>query len=120
MALNAAIRRSCSLSPRVVLLLGGRRTVNHHFSRVLVNHTRKINSNNSSLVYAVSRSCFSSSSASALTRPSSDESLLRVIDSEIQCSEENIEEVYNAFILEQNTFGPPLHLHPFSLIVILW
>ncbi|KVI07000.1 uncharacterized protein At2g39795, mitochondrial-like [Cynara cardunculus var. scolymus] len=94
MALNSLLRRSAStVAPLTARLLGGQRTFNHHCGGSLftaVNHTRKIISNNSFLVPSVSR--FSYSASPALKRPTSDESLLRVIESEIKCSEESFEE----------------------------
>ncbi|KAI3783435.1 hypothetical protein L1987_42517 [Smallanthus sonchifolius] len=94
MAINTLIRRSASsLSPLAARLLVGQRSFNHHCGGALVaavTHTRNIVSNNSFLAPSVSRYCFSASLA--VTRPSSDESLLRVIDAEIKCSEESFEE----------------------------
>ncbi|KAJ0525542.1 putative mitochondrial glycoprotein [Helianthus annuus] len=94
MAINTILRRSASaLTPVAARLLGGQRNLSHHCGGALfsaVNHSQKSISNNSFLVPALSRYSFSASSA--LKRPTSDESLLRVIESEIQCSEESFEE----------------------------
>ncbi|KAI3705620.1 hypothetical protein L1987_75859 [Smallanthus sonchifolius] len=94
MAINTLIRRSASsLSPLAARLLVGQKSFNHHCGGAFVaavNHTRKIIFNNSFLAPSVSRYCFSTSPA--VRRPSSDDSLLRVIDAEIKCSEESFEE----------------------------
>ncbi|KAK9070505.1 hypothetical protein SSX86_010907 [Deinandra increscens subsp. villosa] len=90
-AINSLLRRSASsLTPLAARLLGGQRNLNHHCSGAFftaVNHTRD---HNSFLVPSVSRYNFSSSPA--LKRPTSDDSLLRVIESEIKCSEDSFEE----------------------------
>ncbi|KAK1426807.1 hypothetical protein QVD17_15487 [Tagetes erecta] len=90
----AMLRRSVSsLTPLAARLLGGQRSFNHNCGGTLfiaVNQVQKIVSNTSFLVPSISRCSFSASPA--LTRPSSDESLLRVIESEINCSEESFEE----------------------------
>ncbi|XP_076920965.1 uncharacterized protein At2g39795, mitochondrial-like [Bidens hawaiensis] len=94
MAINTILRRSAStLTPLAARLLSGQRTFTHHCGGALftaVNHTHKITSSNSFLVPAVSR--FSYSASPALKRPSSDDSLLRVIENEIHCAEESFEE----------------------------
>ncbi|KAD4586031.1 hypothetical protein R6Q59_035589 [Mikania micrantha] len=90
MVINTILRRSASsLTPLAARLLSGQRSYGGALLTA-VNHTRKIISNDSLLIPSASR--YSFSAAPALKRPSSDESLLRVIESEIQCSEESFEE----------------------------
>ncbi|XP_023763932.1 uncharacterized protein At2g39795, mitochondrial [Lactuca sativa] len=94
MSLNTILRRSASsVTPIAARFLGSQRNFHHHCGGALftaVNHARNTISDNNFLVPAVSR--FSYSASPALKRPSSDESLLRVIESEIKCSEESFEE----------------------------
>ncbi|KAK1426808.1 hypothetical protein QVD17_15488 [Tagetes erecta] len=90
----ALLRRSVSsLTPLSARLLSGQRSFNHHCGGtffIAINHVHKIVSNTSFLVPSIPRCSFSASPA--LTHPSSDDSLIRVIKSEIKCSEETYEE----------------------------
>ncbi|KAK9068887.1 hypothetical protein SSX86_013003 [Deinandra increscens subsp. villosa] len=90
MAFTSVLRRSASsLTPLAGRLLSGQRNFHHHsggaFS-VAMNHTdHKIISNN------FPRYC-SSANSPVLKRPSSDDSLVKVLESEIKCSEESFEQ----------------------------
>ncbi|KAL8233577.1 hypothetical protein R6Q59_019677 [Mikania micrantha] len=89
--LGSILRRSASsLAPLAGRLSAGQGNISHRFLLIAGNHTRKIVSNDSFLVPSVSHYFYSVSPA--LDLPSSDESLLRVIESEIKCSEESFEE----------------------------
>ncbi|KAL8233580.1 hypothetical protein R6Q59_019680 [Mikania micrantha] len=91
MAFSSILRRSASsLAPLAGRLSAGQGNISHRFLLIAGNHTRKIVSNDSFLVPSVSHYFYSVSPA--LDLPSSDESLLRVIESEIKCSEESFEE----------------------------
>ncbi|XP_071710665.1 uncharacterized protein At2g39795, mitochondrial-like [Rutidosis leptorrhynchoides] len=94
MALSTIVRRSASsVTPLAARLLAGQRSFSQRCGVALftaVNRTPKINSGNSFLVPSVSRYCYSA--APAVKKPTSDESLLKIIDSEINCSEESYEE----------------------------
>lgn len=95
MAFNSVLRRSASsLTPLAARFFSSQRTFSHHCGGALftaVNRTPSITSTRSFLVPSVSRCSYSASPA--VKRPSSDESLIRVIESEIKCSEDSYEEV---------------------------
>lgn len=89
MALSTVLRRTAStVVPLAARFIGGQR-YNHHYAALFsaVKHsdlTKKIIPNTSPFP-----STHHYSSSPALKRPSSDESLLRVLDSELQCAEES-------------------------------
>ncbi|KAJ0695174.1 putative mitochondrial glycoprotein [Helianthus annuus] len=92
MALSTIIRRSAPTVAARLLIGQQRALISHQCGSALlvsVNRSKKITTEDSFLVPSVSR--YSYSASTALTRSSSDDSLLRVIESEINCSEESFE-----------------------------
>ncbi|KAK9068888.1 hypothetical protein SSX86_013004 [Deinandra increscens subsp. villosa] len=97
MAFTSVLRRSASaLTPLAGRLLSGQRNLHHHCGGaffVAMNHTHKIIiSNNSSSLVTSFRGYCSSANSPVLKPPSSDDSLIKVLESEINCSEQSFEQ----------------------------
>ncbi|KAK9283438.1 hypothetical protein L1049_011680 [Liquidambar formosana] len=98
MAFARILRRSASIAPLATRLVQTQRHNHHSAVFTALYHTTLSNKPSSTPFLQTPR--FSSSVAAK--RPSSDETLIRVIESEIQCSEEGddhdrIEEIPNGF-----------------------
>uniref|UniRef100_A0A6V7QWY7 Uncharacterized protein n=1 Tax=Ananas comosus var. bracteatus TaxID=296719 RepID=A0A6V7QWY7_ANACO len=99
MAFSAALRRASTSAPLLCRALGGGHGTFHSF---LLRSLPSVSRTAPSSPFA---SPFSSSSSAVAKKPSSDSTLLRVIDSEIKCAEEcddhdRVEEIPEGFPFE--------------------